>query len=154
MQKAENDWPEKKSDLESRLAAVATMPAEAERQWQASAELRRKVAANDVAGLDYAALIGAADAVHQESLELPQKSAELEALSGQLYDSWDKILVDLERARGRRSTGLQGKDPHGADALHRCGREKERDHAGRALGCDVARPVSGCGTQPGDGDRA
>lgn len=95
VQKAENDWPEKKSDLEARLAAVAKMPADAEREWQATAELRRKAAAKDAAGLDYAALIGAADAVHQESLELPKKSAELEALSRQLYDAWDKILIDL-----------------------------------------------------------
>jgi hypothetical protein len=100
VQKAENDWPEKKSDLESRLVGVATIPSDAEKQWQGSADMRRKVAANDLAGLDYAGLIGAADGLHQDSLAIPQKSKELEDLSGQLYDSWDKILVDLDTARG------------------------------------------------------
>jgi hypothetical protein len=100
VQKAENDWPEKKSDLESRLVALATIPGGAERDWQSSAELRRKVAANDLAGLDYASLIGSSDALHQDALAIPQKSQELQDLSGQLYDSWDKILVDLDTARG------------------------------------------------------
>jgi hypothetical protein len=99
VQKAETDWPEKKSDLESRLVSVSKMPADAERQWQASADLRRKVAAKD-ANVDYVALIGAADTLHQESVELPQKSAELEKLSGQLYDGWDKILIDLNARSG------------------------------------------------------
>jgi hypothetical protein len=94
VQKAESDWPEKKSDLESRLVALTKMPADAERQWQSTAELRRKVAANDAA-VDYVSLIGAADALHQESVELPKKAAELQNLSGQLYDGWDKILIDL-----------------------------------------------------------
>ena len=95
VQKAENDWPDKKSDLESRLTAVAKMPSEADRLWQASAEERRKAAANDPA-VDYAGLIGAADTLHQDSIELPQKSAELASLSGQLYNAWDKILIDLD----------------------------------------------------------
>jgi hypothetical protein len=100
VQKAENDWPEKKSDLESKLVAVTTLPAQAEAQWQGSSEMRRKVASNDLAGLDYSALIGSADALHQESQALPQKTKELEDQSGQLYDAWDKILVDLDVARG------------------------------------------------------
>ena len=29
-------WPEKKADLESKLVAVTTLPAQAERQWQGS----------------------------------------------------------------------------------------------------------------------
>jgi len=100
VQKAENDWPDKKSDLESRLVSLATIPSEAERQWQSSADMRRKVTAGDTAGLDYASLIGASDALHQEAIAIPQKSRELQDLSGQLYDAWDKILVDLDTARG------------------------------------------------------
>jgi hypothetical protein len=100
VQKAEADWPDKKSDLEARLVALDSIPGDAERQWQASAELRRKVAANDLAGLDYAALIGESDALHQDALAIPQKSQELQNLSAQLYDAWDKILVDLDTARG------------------------------------------------------
>jgi hypothetical protein len=100
VQKAENDWPEKRADLESRLVAVISQPAQAEPVWQSSSELRRKVAANDLAGLDYAALISAADTLHQARVDVPRKAAELEAMSGQLYDAWDKILVDLDVQRG------------------------------------------------------
>ena len=100
VQKAENDWPEKRADLESRLVAVISRPAQAEQVWQSSSEMRRKVAANESAGLNYAALISAADALHQTSVDLPQKAAELEGMSGQLYDAWDKILVDLDVQRG------------------------------------------------------
>ena len=114
VQKAEADWPEKKSDLESRLVAVSKMPAEAERQWQTTAEMRRKVAAKDP-NVDYVALIGAADAIHNESTELPQKSAELEKLSGQLYDGWDKILIDLNVRGGNYEEKLRTIRTHFTD---------------------------------------
>jgi hypothetical protein len=100
VQKAEGDWPEKRSDLESRLVAVVSKPAEAEKVWQSTAEMRRKVAANDLVGLDYAGLISAADSLHQTSADLPRQTADLQAQAGQLYDAWDKILVDLDIRRG------------------------------------------------------
>jgi hypothetical protein len=100
VQKAEGDWPEKAEDLENRLAAVSTEPAKAERLWLATADVRHKVAAKDTAGLDYAYLIGAADTLHRDAVEFPERTKELRALSGQLYDSWDKLLIDLEIKKG------------------------------------------------------
>jgi hypothetical protein len=103
VQQAESDWPEKRPDLEARLAALRTAPSEVENEWQSTAAMRRKVAANDLAGLDYAALVTAADSLHQAAADVPQKSRELQELTGQLYNSWDKILVDLEiRRSGER----------------------------------------------------
>jgi hypothetical protein len=101
--KAEVDWPDKKNDLETRLGALLSEKAGAEKDWQTSAALRQRVVANQLAGLDYVALIGAADSLHQASMDVPAKAKELQGLSGQLYDSWDKILVDLEiRRSGER----------------------------------------------------
>jgi hypothetical protein len=101
--RAGTDWPEKKADLASRLAALGSYPAEADKTWQAIEPLRARVAANDLAGLDYDALYTGAQSIHAAALALPAKSAELQTLTGQLYDSWDKILVDLEVRRGGES---------------------------------------------------
>ena len=65
--------------------------------------MRRQVQPTTSKGLDYATLIGAADTLHQASLDVPAKSKELQDLTGQLYDSWDKILVDLEVRRSGES---------------------------------------------------
>ena len=98
VQKAQADWPEKKADLETRLVALRAMPAEAEKTWLASEPLRKQAAAGDYANLDYAALLTAAETLHNQATSLlPAKVQELKGLSAQLYDSWDKLLVDLDR---------------------------------------------------------
>lgn len=102
VQRAENDWPGKKSDLEARLAAVKGVASQSENVWEASASARRQAASGDAANLDYGALLTAADTLQTNAAALPQKSAELQSLTGQLYDAWDKILVDME-VRGSRS---------------------------------------------------
>jgi len=113
VEKAEADWPAKKADLEARLAVLRGIPAAAEKAWQASEPARRQAAAGKYAGLDYATLFTSAEALHTAAGALPAKSAELKELAGQLYVSWDRILVDLERS-GRQErlrtvrTGLKG----------------------------------------------
>jgi hypothetical protein len=104
VQKAENDWPEKKADLESRLAALRAVSAGAEKTWRDSEPLRRKAEARDYAGLDYAALFTAADSLRNGNASLPGKVEELKKLTGQLYFSWDKLLVDLEKNREKIRT--------------------------------------------------
>lgn len=96
LQKAETDWPEKKADLETRLAALRSIQSRADQVWQSSAELRKEAAANDYAHLNFGALGGDADALHTAAVDLPEKSNSIAALAGQLYNSWDKILVDME----------------------------------------------------------
>ena len=105
IERAETDWPEKKADLETRLASLKSVQARGEQVWQSSAELRREAAANDYGHLNFGALGGDADALHTAAADLPQRSASLTALSSQLYTSWDKLLVDMEeRGHGKSKT--------------------------------------------------
>jgi hypothetical protein len=96
VQKAETDWPEKKADLDARLAALHGAAAQSDSLWQSTDAARRQVAASNYAGVDFAVLLAAADSLKSNAATLPQKTAELNSLSGQLYDSWDKLLVDME----------------------------------------------------------
>ena len=117
VQKAETDWPEKKADLESRLASVRATAAKADQAWQASADSRRAAAANQTGKVDYAALFGAADTLKTAADALPKEAVALKALSGQLYDSWDKLLVDLQvREGGKYEQKLRTVRTHLADA--------------------------------------
>ncbi len=96
VQKAETDWPEKKADLDARLAAVRGAVTQSDNLWQSTDAARRQAASGNYAGLDFAVLLAAADSLKSSAAALPQKTAELNSLSGQLYDSWDKLLVDME----------------------------------------------------------
>ena len=96
VQRTETDWPDKKADLDARLAGLQKEVADSQAAWQKSADARRAAAAGDSAHLDYGALFGAADELKATAADLAAKSAEIKALSGQLYDSWDKLLVDME----------------------------------------------------------
>jgi len=100
--RAETDWPAKKSDLDTRLAALRAIPADAEKAWNVSDAMRRKAEANNLAGLDYATLLSSAETLHNDVTVLPVRTQELQTLTGQLYTSWDKVLVDL---RDRHSGG-------------------------------------------------
>jgi hypothetical protein len=102
VERAAVDWPAKKNDLDARLAALRAIPADAEKTWQSSNALRRQVESKDLAGLDYAALLTAAETLHNEAASLPARTAEINTLTGQLYTSWEKVLVDL---RDRKSGG-------------------------------------------------
>jgi len=96
VQKAETDWPEKKADLDSRLATLRGAASQSDGLWQSTDAARRQVAAGNYAGVDFAVLLAAADSLKTSAASLPQKAGELQSLSGQLYDSWDKLLVDME----------------------------------------------------------
>lgn len=102
VQKAGADWPQKKSDLESRLASTRDLGNESEAAWQKSANDRAAAASNDIAHVNVQELASAADTLHNDATELPKKTEELRALSGQLYNNWDKMLVDME-TRGHGS---------------------------------------------------
>jgi len=102
--RAEADWPQKQSDLDTRLTALRAIPADAEQAWQSSDAMRRKAEAKDLAGLDYAGLLGSAETLHNDVTVLPARTVELQSLTGQLYTSWDKVLMDL---RDRKSGGVR-----------------------------------------------
>ncbi len=94
--RAERDWPAKKPDLDSRLNALRSAPERAETQWQSTAAARDAALAGKVAGPQIAALIAADNAISEAATGTATRTAEIKALTGQLYDSWDKILEDLE----------------------------------------------------------
>jgi len=101
VQKAGNDWPDKKADLGNRLAVLQSTVADVDQQWQKSAAARQAAGANDSSKVEYATLFGAADTLASASAELPRRAEELKGLTGQLYTSWDRLLVDM-RSRGGR----------------------------------------------------
>ena len=100
IQKAEVDWPEKKADLDSRLASLRGLANQSESLWDSTAEGRREVTAGNLGKEDVAGLLNAAETLHGTATALPQKTTELVALTGQLYNSWDKLLVDMD-VKGR-----------------------------------------------------
>jgi hypothetical protein len=102
--KAETDWPAKKADLDARLAALKGQSSDVENQWKATEAVRQEAAAGQLSGPSVATLIQADDALAREKDGLTHGADELTALSGQLYDSWDKILVDLEKGREGQDT--------------------------------------------------
>ncbi len=93
------DWPRKKADLDTRLAALRAIPTDGEQVWQSSAAQRRQAESKNLAGLDYAGLLTAAETLHGDVAALPARTAELQTLTGQLYTSWDKILADLRDSK-------------------------------------------------------
>jgi hypothetical protein len=94
-QKAEADWPEEKNDLESRLATARGIQKNSDELWQSTTEARRAAAGND-SKVDFGALFAAADTLKTGAADLPRQADQLKTLSGQLYVSWDKVLVDME----------------------------------------------------------
>ena len=100
VQKAQSDWPEKRTDLENRLQSVRAMVASAEDAWLKSEASRKAAAANDAGKVDYGTLFASADTLHTDATELPKKTADLKTLTGQLYTSWDKLLVDMRAEKG------------------------------------------------------
>jgi hypothetical protein len=97
VQKAAADWPEKRGDLESRLnSEIRDRIANDDALWQANDAARRQAAAGQYSGLDFGSLISAAEQIHTDSVALPQKREEIQSLTAQLNNSWDKVLVDMD----------------------------------------------------------
>ncbi len=99
VEKAENDWPGKKNVLETRLSAVHGIQDDAETLWDKTANERQQASSNNIAEPQLAELIEASDTLRADSRNIDQQSTDLRAATGQLYDSWDKILVDLDKDR-------------------------------------------------------
>lgn len=59
--RASADWPDKKADLEARLAALKQLQTTGEQAWTSSADLRKAAAARDFAHLNFGALGTAAE---------------------------------------------------------------------------------------------
>ena len=121
VQKAQTDWPEKKADLDSRLTGVRATVQRADDAWKSSADARRAAAANDATKLDYAALFGAADTLKTAAADVPKQSDALKSLTAQLYDSWDKLLVDMQSRSGKYEQRIRTVRTHLPDASSKNG---------------------------------
>ncbi len=86
--KAETDWPEKKGDLDRRLTALKDGEIKAASDWRAA----RKSAGDHP---DYGQLFSVEEELENETAALPTQTQTLKDMTGQLYTSWDKLLVDL-----------------------------------------------------------
>ncbi len=95
IEKAEQDWPAKNADLEKRLADLKSTPDRAESAWQSTAADRKAAENGQATGAQVAELIEA-NKVLAAAARIPDEATELTALSGQLYNAWDKILDDLD----------------------------------------------------------
>ena len=93
---AETDWPEKKPDLEARLASVRGIVTHDDDLWRSTSPSRAAVAAGKIDDSAAGTLLASADELTASAASLPKQAGELQSLAGQLYDSWDKILVDME----------------------------------------------------------
>jgi hypothetical protein len=100
--KAMVDWPAKRDDLQSRIDSLKKLQSNGEQIWDSSATLRSAAEANKLTGSDYATLFSEADHLDAAARELKDSSGTLNTLAGQLYTSWDKLLVDLDQDDGYR----------------------------------------------------
>jgi hypothetical protein len=98
VQKAGQDWPAKKAELDGLLASLRQSSEAAEMQWKATETARQDAAAGTAKGPEIAMLIEANDALRHDEDILTHGADQLRASAGQLYDSWDKVLADLEIA--------------------------------------------------------
>ncbi len=96
VQDAERDWPAKRDALNDRLEAVRGIQKSAEADWSSTAALCEQATSGSIGGAALATLIEASERLSDEVGAIGPKSDELRGLAGQLYDSWDKVLIDLE----------------------------------------------------------
>jgi hypothetical protein len=96
--KTEKDWPAKAFDLDHRLAALRAIPKSAETEWSATQAARQDAAAGKATGKEVAMLIETNDLLSQQAKTLTAGPDDLRGLCNQLYDSWDKILTDLDES--------------------------------------------------------
>jgi hypothetical protein len=105
VERAENDWPSKKTDLAARLSTLEGLEKTAGAKWDGSRPLRAQASGHVLAGPALATLISLDDELAHTRTSLVSGVQELTDLSSQLYISWDKILADLEISHfGRENT--------------------------------------------------
>ena len=102
VRKAMADWPGKRDDLQMRLAGIEDLKAQGKQIWESTAQLRSSAADNKLAGGDYDNLLSGADRMDADARQAKENLAAIDALAGQLYMSWDKVLLEVEPGRDPR----------------------------------------------------
>ena len=94
VEKAENDWPAKRTDLGERLNALVTSQKKAT-EWQRTAKTLEAKPGDKLTAADYAQALDIQDQLGRAPG--PEDADHLSQLSTQVYTEWDKILEDLDR---------------------------------------------------------
>ncbi len=94
VEQAENDWPAKREDLSTRLAALVSRQKKAA-EWQSAAKQLAGKPADALTAADYTA--GAALKEEMDGGDGADPAKALLNQTNQLYTEWDKILEDLDR---------------------------------------------------------
>jgi hypothetical protein len=102
IRKAMSDWPAKRQDLQMRLDALNDLEKQGQQVWDSSAQLRDSAAKNNLADTNIETLSTDADRLDSLSQQAREALAADNALAGQLYVNWDKLLVEIDRGREPR----------------------------------------------------
>jgi hypothetical protein len=102
VRKAMLDWPAKRDDLQTRLNGLKDFETQGQKIWDSSAMLRSQAESGGMADSDIETLLSEADQLDTAAREAKEAETADEALAGQLYVSWDKLLLETERGRDPR----------------------------------------------------
>jgi hypothetical protein len=99
VEKAEKDWPSKKAELEKRWASLQSTSKATVAEWDSTEAARQAALGGQVNSQQVETLVRVDQELSSRANALTGDSNELRLLCGQLYDSWDKVLTDLDSAR-------------------------------------------------------
>jgi hypothetical protein len=99
VRKAMLDWPAKRDDLQTRLSGLKDYEAQGQKIWDSSAALRSQAESGGLPDSDIETLLSEADQLDAAARQAKEAVAADDALAGQLYVSWDKLLLDIQRGR-------------------------------------------------------
>ena len=97
-QRAMIDWPEKKVDLSQAIQRMADVKARSASLWK---ERSRSIAA---ANADALLILETHQSLQADGLQLARLDSQLGQQVGQLYLSWDRVLVDMDVREGETLT--------------------------------------------------
>ncbi len=100
--KAELDWPAKRDDIETRASQLKDLKKQGEQAWDSSAPLRAQAEAQNLSNFDYGTFFQDADRVEEAARQLSAGAGGVDQLVGQLYTSWDKLVLDVDDNHGLR----------------------------------------------------
>ena len=92
------DWPEKKADLSQAIQRMAEVKARSASLWK---ERSRAIAAPDA---DALLILETHQSLQADGLQLARLDSQLGQRVGELYLSWDRVLVDMEIREGEALT--------------------------------------------------
>jgi hypothetical protein len=96
---AEKDWPAKKTELDKRFASLQDNLKTATTEWDNTNAARQAASDGKITSQQIEILVHTDQTLSGKANALTTDPSNLRALCGQLYDSWDKVLTDLDSGR-------------------------------------------------------